>query len=81
MLYVSDHGESLGENGVYLHGLPYFIAPEAQTHVPMIMWFGDGFETGEVNIAGLKKSRDEKYSHDKCVPYCIRCVGGLYLGV
>ena len=35
-LYVSDHGESLGENGLYLHGLPYSIAPSTQTHVPMI---------------------------------------------
>ncbi|SDO76734.1 phosphoethanolamine transferase [Pseudomonas jinjuensis] len=39
MLYVSDHGESLGENGMYLHAAPYAIAPEAQTHVPMVMWF------------------------------------------
>ena len=30
LFYVSDHGESLGENGVYLHGLPYFIAPDTQ---------------------------------------------------
>ncbi|QXI36410.1 phosphoethanolamine transferase [Pseudomonas xantholysinigenes] len=42
MLYVSDHGESLGENGVYLHAAPYAIAPKAQTHVPMVMWFGNG---------------------------------------
>lgn len=41
MLYVSDHGESLGENGIYLHGLPYFIAPKNQTHVPMVAWFGN----------------------------------------
>ncbi|MBO3276401.1 phosphoethanolamine transferase [Pseudomonas schmalbachii] len=40
MLYVSDHGESLGENGLFLHAAPYSIAPEAQTHVPMVMWFG-----------------------------------------
>lgn len=38
MLYVSDHGESLGESGLYLHGIPYAIAPEFQTHVPMIAW-------------------------------------------
>jgi lipid A ethanolaminephosphotransferase len=38
MLYVSDHGESLGENGLYLHGIPYAIAPEQQTHVPMLVW-------------------------------------------
>ena len=38
VLYVSDHGESLGENGLYLHGMPYFLAPESQTHVPMWIW-------------------------------------------
>jgi lipid A ethanolaminephosphotransferase len=42
MLYVSDHGESLGENGLYLHGLPYAFAPQEQTHVPMLLWFSDG---------------------------------------
>ena len=41
MIYMSDHGESLGENGVYLHGLPYAIAPAQQTHVPFIAWFSD----------------------------------------
>ena len=41
MLYVSDHGESLGENGVYLHGLPYWLAPDSQTQVPMLMWFSE----------------------------------------
>lgn len=37
MLYVSDHGESLGENGLYLHGMPYAIAPKEQTQVPMLL--------------------------------------------
>ena len=39
LVYFSDHGESLGENGVYLHGLPYMIAPEAQKHVPALFYF------------------------------------------
>lgn len=43
MLYVSDHGESLGEKGLYLHGVPYAIAPAEQTRVPMVMWFSPGF--------------------------------------
>lgn len=38
MLYVSDHGQSLGENGVYLHGLPNSIAPDAQRRVPLMAW-------------------------------------------
>ncbi|MBG9994851.1 phosphoethanolamine--lipid A transferase [Pseudoalteromonas sp. NZS127_1] len=37
-LYVSDHGESLGEAGAYLHGFPYSFAPSTQTHVPLYMW-------------------------------------------
>jgi len=44
MIYVSDHGESLGEKGIYLHGLPYFMAPSAQTHIPALMWFNTGFK-------------------------------------
>jgi lipid A ethanolaminephosphotransferase len=53
---MSDHGESLGENGIYLHGLPYFIAPEAQTHVGAMVWFGEN----------NKKTFDpqKSYSHD-----------------
>lgn len=44
LLYVSDHGESLGENGLYLHGLPYALAPAQQTHVPMVMWLSQGLQ-------------------------------------
>lgn len=43
MIYVSDHGESLGENGLYLHGVPYSIAPKVQIEVPMVMWFSPGY--------------------------------------
>ena len=50
MLYVSDHGESLGENNLYLHGVPYSIAPRTQTHVPMVLWLSPGF----VATVGLK---------------------------
>ena len=38
MLYVSDHGESLGEKNIYLHGLPNSIAPREQKHIPIILW-------------------------------------------
>jgi len=44
LFYVSDHGESLGENGLYLHGLPKAIAPDTQLKVPAVMWFGKNFE-------------------------------------
>lgn len=44
LLYASDHGESLGENGIYLHGLPYFLAPTAQTHVPALIWLSPNYQ-------------------------------------
>lgn len=44
MLYVSDHGESLGEHGIYLHSAPYMVAPKEQTHVPGIIWMGKSFD-------------------------------------
>ena len=44
MIYFSDHGESLGEMGLYLHGLPYSMAPDVQTHIGAVMWFGDSFK-------------------------------------
>ncbi|WP_289303273.1 sulfatase-like hydrolase/transferase, partial [Methylophaga sp. UBA3996] len=43
MIYVSDHGESLGEHNLYLHGTPYFAAPSQQTHVPMVVWLSDNY--------------------------------------
>ena len=63
MIYVSDHGESLGENGVYLHGLPYFMAPDAQTRVGALMWFGESM--GEkINADKLKLRSKETFSQD-----------------
>lgn len=44
LLYISDHGESLGENGLFLHGAPYFVAPETQTKVPMVMWLSQNYQ-------------------------------------
>jgi len=43
LLYLSDHGESLGENGLFLHGVPYAIAPREQTRVPMTLWLSGGY--------------------------------------
>tara|TARA_R110002073_G_scaffold4803_4_gene30471 strand:- start:2837 stop:4471 length:1635 start_codon:yes stop_codon:yes gene_type:complete len=41
MLYVADHGQALGENGIYLHGLPNSMAPESQRRIPLMLWFDD----------------------------------------
>ncbi len=65
MLYVSDHGESLGENGIYLHGMPYAIAPEAQKHVGVILWGGKYFDFPVKKILPLK---DKDYTQDQL--YC-----------
>jgi lipid A ethanolaminephosphotransferase len=62
LLYISDHGESLGENGLYLHGLPYVIAPDAQKHIAALFWLGKGFK--DINISILKDRAVDKYSHD-----------------
>jgi lipid A ethanolaminephosphotransferase len=65
MLYMSDHGESLGENGVYLHGLPYFMAPEEQTHIPLVWWMSSGYQAiSKLNTDCLAQSRDKQLSHD-----------------
>lgn len=61
MLYVSDHGESLGENGIYLHAAPYAIAPQAQTHIPAILWTGKNFD---YQTAELQHLQDATISHD-----------------
>ena len=55
MLYVADHGESLGEHGVYLHAAPYLIAPKEQTHVPAIVWVGKNFDYNLSDIAFYEK--------------------------
>ena len=44
LLYVSDHGESTGEKGLYLHGAPYVFAPSEQTRVPMLLWSSQSFQ-------------------------------------
>ena len=65
MLYFSDHGESLGENNVYLHGAPYMFAPREQTEVPMMLWMSDGFsERFRIDRRCLAARRSEPLSHD-----------------
>lgn len=64
MMYISDHGESLGEYGVYLHGLPYSLAPDTQKHVPLIMWFSDSFRAEQLPNASLDDTYEAEYSHD-----------------
>lgn len=63
--YVSDHGESLGEGGLYLHGTPYFMAPEYQTHVPMVIWMSDRFRASlALDADCLTAVAQDPVSHD-----------------
>ncbi len=65
MLYVSDHGESLGENNLYLHGLPYAVAPIEQKHVPMVLWLGSRVPAqAAAQRACLVGQRDAALTHD-----------------
>jgi len=65
LLYVSDHGESLGENNLYLHGLPYAIAPDLQKRVPMVLWFSAGAPRAlNVDITCLQRRAKEPAAHD-----------------
>jgi lipid A ethanolaminephosphotransferase len=65
MLYFSDHGESLGENNMYLHGAPYMFAPSEQTRVPMMLWMSDGFSSRfRIDRTCLMARRNQPMSHD-----------------
>lgn len=56
MLYISDHGESLGEKGVFLHGLPYAFAPSEQTHIPMLYWNDAQLASFNMNCLNTKST-------------------------
>ncbi|MFZ2649970.1 MAG: phosphoethanolamine--lipid A transferase [Burkholderiaceae bacterium] len=65
MIYVSDHGESLGENNLYLHGLPYAFAPREQTHVPWLTWFAPSAQQSlGLNWQCLRERLTQPLSHD-----------------
>jgi len=65
LLYVSDHGESLGENNLFLHGIPFAIAPRVQTRVPMVMWLSEGARaTLGVDEQCLRQRASQPASHD-----------------
>jgi lipid A ethanolaminephosphotransferase len=63
-LYLSDHGESLGEMGLYLHGMPYAVAPMAQKHVPMVAWAGPLGARSGVDVECLGGTLNAELTHD-----------------
>ncbi len=65
LLYVSDHGESLGEKGLYLHGMPYRLAPLEQTHVPMVLWLSPAMQREQGwSMACIQAQSHQPFSHD-----------------
>ncbi len=69
MIYLSDHGESLGEKGLFLHGVPYAIAPAEQTRVPMTMWFSPGFASSRgLDLQCVRKRSAAYTDHDNLFP-------------
>lgn len=77
LVYLSDHGESLGENGVYLHGLPYAIAPAAQTHVPMLLWLSQDYQKryGVDSQCLQKQAQAQSSSQDNLFPTMLGILG------
>ena len=65
LIYISDHGESLGEKGLFLHGAPYYVAPDEQKVVPMLMWFSEGFRKDyAVNTKAIQDNAAFDVQHD-----------------
>ena len=65
MIYMSDHGESLGEKNMFLHGMPYAIAPVAQRHVPTVTWMSDKFRASRsIDLGCMKTNAAAPVSHD-----------------
>jgi lipid A ethanolaminephosphotransferase len=65
LIYVSDHGESLGEQGIYLHGMPYRFAPRMQKEVPMLLWMSAGYvQRAHLSLECLQTRSRNPVSHD-----------------
>ena len=78
LLYVSDHGESLGEKGLFLHGVPWAIGPDEQTKVPMIMWWSRGLAQGAgMNDACLRAALGERARRKTAHDHLFHTVLGL----
>ncbi len=68
MIYVSDHGESLGEHGIYLHGMPYTLAPKEQTQIPFMAWLSPGLRADNgIEASCLEAQAKMPVSHDNLV--------------
>ncbi|VEC76227.1 Phosphoethanolamine transferase EptA specific for the 1 phosphate group of core-lipid A [Raoultella ornithinolytica] len=79
LVYLSDHGESLGENGVYLHGLPWSIAPETQKHVPMLLWLSEDYQQryGVSSQCLQQRAKTDPYSQDNLFSTLLDSLGSI----
>ncbi len=76
MIYMSDHGESLGEKNLYLHGMPYAIAPEAQRHVPAVAWMSERFRASRsIDLGCYEDERGGARQPRQSVPFGARRIG------
>ena len=50
MIFISDHGESLGENNMFMHGIPMKLAPKVQYEIPLLVWTSDGYRDYKTNL-------------------------------
>jgi lipid A ethanolaminephosphotransferase len=65
LMYVSDHGESLGEGNLYLHGAPFMIAPREQRQVPFMLWLSEGFRARfRIDQQCLAARAGQAFDHD-----------------
>lgn len=65
LIYASDHGESLGERGIYLHGMPYAFAPDEQKQVPLLIWTSAAFRARQrLDQNCFQKNAHAPVSHD-----------------
>ncbi len=73
MIYVSDHGESLGEKGRYLHGSHH--APE-QRRVPLIFWASDSYiQDKPLQWDSIVRHAPMSVSHDYIFHSLLNCAG------
>jgi lipid A ethanolaminephosphotransferase len=76
MFFTADHGDSLGENGVYGHSSPYEKAGDEQKQVPMMIWMNENFiKNYKINTQALKRKLRNSYSHDNVFHSILDVVG------
>jgi len=78
LIYISDHGESLGENGIYAHSYPFELAPIEQKHIPLIIWASKKFLAKKTNLdkfLNASKKTGIKVDQSSIFHSILDCVG------